>query len=91
MRTTLSVLLTVASFLLLAVAVVPEAAAHTCRAENPQRSCGECLAGNHRHTYNNGTNYCTSSCSDAIRDWVTTDLGEEIDNACSALDTGLLS
>lgn len=88
MRTT--TLLAVASILVALVAVLPEASAHNCTAQNPERSCGECLAGKHNHQYNNGTNYCRSSCSDAFRDFVTTEVGEQVDDACSSLDVGLL-
>ena len=49
-----------------AAALLPLAAAHDCSAENPERSCGECLAGNHNHTYNDNSPYCASRDGDEV-------------------------
>ena len=46
------------------VGVVPTSMAHTCTAQDPAKSCGDCNSGIHDHEYNNGTNYCRSSAGD---------------------------
>lgn len=50
---------------MLAVSLMPAAEAHSCKAEDPEETCGECREvwyddEDHRHLYTDGTNYCSS-------------------------------
>lgn len=64
MRTRSVILASLLVTTFLAALAAPVASAHTCQAQDPKTSCGECSGGLvplHRHTYTNGDVYCAST------------------------------
>ena len=90
MSTKIPALLAVASICLVALAVVPDASAHYCRAQDPKNNCGDCKIGTHDHNYNDGTNWCESSCMDNVDEVTVPDfLVTTIERACASLNPAL--
>lgn len=79
---------------LIPVAAAPSATAHACRAEDPEKACGECTtrwwdSDDHRHQYENGDNYCKSGegcdAAMALRPDAVAPMSASFGSTCGAL------